>query len=110
MMRMRSIVWHFYHVIFDPDVYPVNFAFLDGKVSEELYREEHELDFERSFVFRLNGESVIWLQRGSVIDGSVGICHILDGTRFGGSAHSGACFNNKTRGKLILKKRNLNFF
>lgn len=47
LATLAIIVWHFYHVIFDPDVYPVNFAFLDGKVSEELYREEHELDFER---------------------------------------------------------------
>jgi hypothetical protein len=28
-------------------VYPVNFAFIDGRVSEELYREEHELDYDR---------------------------------------------------------------
>jgi len=28
-------------------VYPVNFAFLDGRVSEELYEEEHELDYEQ---------------------------------------------------------------
>ena len=41
------IVWHFYAVIFDPDVYPLNRAFLDGRVAEEVYREEHELDFER---------------------------------------------------------------
>jgi prepilin-type processing-associated H-X9-DG protein len=40
------VLWHFYHVIFDPDVYPVNFAFLDGRVSEEHYREEHELAYE----------------------------------------------------------------
>lgn len=47
LATLAIIVWHFYHVIFDPDVYPVNFAFLDGRVSEELYKEEHELDFER---------------------------------------------------------------
>ena len=46
LATLAIIVWHFYHVIFDPDVYPVNFAFVDGRVSEELYREEHELDFE----------------------------------------------------------------
>jgi formate dehydrogenase gamma subunit len=48
LATLAIIVWHFYHVIFDPDVYPVNFAFIDGRVSEELYREEHELDFERT--------------------------------------------------------------
>jgi formate dehydrogenase gamma subunit len=46
LATLAIIVWHFYQVIFDPDVYPVNFAFVDGRVSEELYREEHELDFE----------------------------------------------------------------
>jgi formate dehydrogenase gamma subunit len=47
LATLAIIVWHFYHVIFDPDVYPVNFAFFDGRVSEELYREEHELAFEQ---------------------------------------------------------------
>ena len=41
------VVWHFYHVIFDPDVYPLNFAMVDGRVSEHHYKEEHELDYER---------------------------------------------------------------
>lgn len=47
LATLAIIVWHFYHVIFDPDVYPVNFAFLDGRVSEELYKEEHELAYEQ---------------------------------------------------------------
>ncbi|PWT95700.1 MAG: hypothetical protein C5B55_00965 [Blastocatellia bacterium] len=47
LATLAIIVWHFYHVIFDPDVYPINWAFVDGNVSEEFYREEHELDFER---------------------------------------------------------------
>ena len=47
LATLAIIVWHFYHVIFDPDVYPVNFAFIDGRVSEELYKEEHELAFEQ---------------------------------------------------------------
>ena len=47
LATLAIIVWHFYQVIFDPDVYPVNFAFYDGKMSEEAYRHEHELDYER---------------------------------------------------------------
>ncbi len=39
-------VWHFYHVMFDPDVYPVNWAFWDGWVSKEWLEEEHPLDEE----------------------------------------------------------------
>jgi formate dehydrogenase gamma subunit len=48
LATLAIVVWHFYQVIFDPDVYPANFAFLDGRVSEEHYREEHELAYEES--------------------------------------------------------------
>ena len=41
---LAIIVWHFYHVMFDPDVYPVNLACWDGKVSEQWQREEHPLE------------------------------------------------------------------
>ena len=47
LATLAIIVWHFYHVIFDPDVYPANLAFLDGRMSEELFKEEHELAYER---------------------------------------------------------------
>ena len=33
LATLAIIVWHFYQVILDPDTYPVNFAFLDGKMS-----------------------------------------------------------------------------
>lgn len=46
LATLAIVVWHFYQVIFDPDVYPVNFAFLDGRVSEDHDREEHELVYE----------------------------------------------------------------
>jgi formate dehydrogenase gamma subunit len=46
LATLAIIVWHFYHVIFDPDVYPVNLAFIDGRMSEDLYRHEHELAYE----------------------------------------------------------------
>lgn len=46
LATLAIIVWHFYQVIFDPDVYPINFAFIDGRVSEESFKEEHELAFE----------------------------------------------------------------
>jgi formate dehydrogenase gamma subunit len=46
LATLAIVVWHFYHVIFDPDVYPVNLAFLDGRVSAEHYRNEHELAYE----------------------------------------------------------------
>jgi formate dehydrogenase gamma subunit len=47
LATLAIVVWHFYHVIFDPDVYPVNLAFVDGRVSEDYYQEEHELDYDQ---------------------------------------------------------------
>jgi predicted CXXCH cytochrome family protein len=44
LATMSILIWHLYHVIFDPDVYPMNFAWIDGKMSEELYHHEHGLD------------------------------------------------------------------
>ena len=41
---LAIVVWHLYHVIFDPDVYPLNAAFWDGKVSEEWMNHEHPLN------------------------------------------------------------------
>jgi cytochrome b subunit of formate dehydrogenase len=44
LATLAIFVWHFYQVIFDPDVYPMNWAWWDGKMSLEHYREEHGLD------------------------------------------------------------------
>jgi cytochrome b subunit of formate dehydrogenase/nitrate/TMAO reductase-like tetraheme cytochrome c subunit len=44
LASLAIVIWHFYQVFFDPDVYPMNWAWWDGKMSFEHYREEHELD------------------------------------------------------------------
>jgi formate dehydrogenase gamma subunit len=41
---LAILVWHFYHVMFDPDVYPLNPSCWDGRVSEHWQQEEHPLD------------------------------------------------------------------
>jgi formate dehydrogenase gamma subunit len=41
---LAIVVWHFYHVIFDPDVYPINWACWNGKVSNHWQEEEHPLE------------------------------------------------------------------
>ena len=46
LATLAILVWHFYQVFFDPDVYPMNWAWWDGKMPAELYRHEHELDHE----------------------------------------------------------------
>jgi cytochrome b subunit of formate dehydrogenase len=46
LATLAIVVWHFYQVFFDPDVYPMNWAWWDGKMPVEHYRQEHELDTE----------------------------------------------------------------
>jgi formate dehydrogenase gamma subunit len=46
LATLAILVWHFYFVMFDPDVYPINWAWLDGRVTPHHYKEEHSLDTE----------------------------------------------------------------
>jgi cytochrome b subunit of formate dehydrogenase len=46
LATLAIVVWHFYQVFFDPDVYPMNGAWLDGRMPLDHYREEHGLDTE----------------------------------------------------------------
>ncbi len=44
LATLAIVVWHFYQVFFDPDVYPMNWAWWDGQMEEHHYKEEHALD------------------------------------------------------------------
>jgi cytochrome b subunit of formate dehydrogenase len=46
LATLAILVWHFYQVFFDPDTYPMNWAWWDGKMPVEHYKHEHELDAE----------------------------------------------------------------
>jgi cytochrome b subunit of formate dehydrogenase len=46
LATLAIVVWHFYQVFLDPDVYPMNWTWWDGKMSFEHYREEHSRDVE----------------------------------------------------------------
>ncbi|MGE5176398.1 MAG: cytochrome b/b6 domain-containing protein [Hyphomicrobiales bacterium] len=46
LATLAIIVWHFYFVIFNPDVYPMNSAWITGTLSEEEMEEEHPLELE----------------------------------------------------------------
>jgi cytochrome b subunit of formate dehydrogenase len=46
LATLAIVVWHFYQIFLDPDVYPMNWAWWDGKMPVEHYRHEHELDTE----------------------------------------------------------------
>ncbi|HKH99507.1 MAG TPA: cytochrome b/b6 domain-containing protein [Candidatus Sulfotelmatobacter sp.] len=44
LATLAIVVWHFYQVFLDPDVYPMNWAWWDGRMTLHHYREEHGLD------------------------------------------------------------------
>jgi cytochrome b subunit of formate dehydrogenase len=47
LATLAIVVWHFYFVIFNPDVYPMNLSWLTGWLSEKEMREDHPLELER---------------------------------------------------------------
>ncbi len=47
LATLAIIVWHFYFVIFNPDVYPMNLSWLTGRLSEKEMREDHPLELEQ---------------------------------------------------------------
>jgi hypothetical protein len=44
LATLAILIWHFYQVIFDPDVFPMNWSWWDGRMSLEEYQDEHALD------------------------------------------------------------------
>jgi formate dehydrogenase gamma subunit len=47
LAALAILVWHFYFVIFNPDVYPMSVAWFKGTITEEEMAEEHPLELER---------------------------------------------------------------
>jgi cytochrome b subunit of formate dehydrogenase len=47
LASLAILVWHIYFVVFNPDVYPMNMAWLKGTLSEREMEEEHPLELER---------------------------------------------------------------
>jgi predicted CXXCH cytochrome family protein len=47
LASLAILVWHIYFVIFNPDVYPMNMAWLKGTLTEREMEEEHPLELER---------------------------------------------------------------
>jgi hypothetical protein len=44
---LAIVVWHFYFVIFNPNVYPMSLAWIKGTLTEEEMADEHALELER---------------------------------------------------------------
>ena len=47
LATLAIIVWHFYFIIFNPDVYPMNTSWFTGYLTEEEMAEEHPAELER---------------------------------------------------------------
>ncbi len=45
LASLAILVWHLYWVVFDPSIYPLNRSMFTGKLPEEIYKEEHPLEF-----------------------------------------------------------------
>jgi formate dehydrogenase gamma subunit len=46
---LAIIVWHMYYVIVNPEIYPMNWTWLTGRISEDQLRHEHRGEWERLF-------------------------------------------------------------
>lgn len=46
LATLAIVAWHFYFVIYNPDVYPVNKAFITGYLTREEMEHEHPLELE----------------------------------------------------------------
>jgi formate dehydrogenase gamma subunit len=46
LATLAIIVWHIYFVMFNPDVYPMNLAWIKGTLTEEEMQHEHALELE----------------------------------------------------------------
>lgn len=46
LATLAILIWHFYQVMLDPDVYPMNWSWWNGRMSLEHYKDEHPSDTE----------------------------------------------------------------
>jgi len=47
LATLTIIVWHFYSVVFSPDIYPMSWAWITGDLTEHEMEEEHGLELEK---------------------------------------------------------------
>jgi cytochrome b subunit of formate dehydrogenase len=47
LATLTIIVWHFYSVIFNPDIYPMSWAWITGDLTEHEMKEEHGMELEK---------------------------------------------------------------
>jgi formate dehydrogenase gamma subunit len=55
---LAIMVWHVYQNVFNPDVYPMNWAWLHGRISDEQLRHEHRGEWEELAAAELRTEPI----------------------------------------------------
>jgi formate dehydrogenase gamma subunit len=72
LASLAILVWHFYFVIYNPDVYPMNKAWFIGYLTEEEMEKEHPLELEE-IKSREQDESKKFVEVKSNIDELTGV-------------------------------------
>ncbi len=47
LATLTIVVWHFYSVVFNPDVYPMSWAWITGELTEHEMEEEHGMELDK---------------------------------------------------------------
>jgi formate dehydrogenase gamma subunit len=47
LATLAIIVWHFYYVIFNPDLYPINTSMVNGYMTEQEFRHEYTAEWKK---------------------------------------------------------------
>jgi cytochrome b subunit of formate dehydrogenase len=59
LASLAIVAWHFYFVIYNPDVYPINKAFITGYLTKEEMEHEHPLELEEMEKLENETEEII---------------------------------------------------
>jgi cytochrome b subunit of formate dehydrogenase/nitrate reductase cytochrome c-type subunit len=71
LATLSIIVWHFYFVLLNPDIYPMNTAWITGTLSESEMRDEHPRELEEILRREAEGQYHTVDARDSGINGGI---------------------------------------
>jgi formate dehydrogenase gamma subunit len=72
LASLAILVWHFYFVIYNPDVYPMNKAWFTGYLTEEEMEKEHPLELEKILTDE-DDDSVKFVKINTEVDETTGV-------------------------------------
>mgnify|MGYP006267424089 CR=1 FL=1 len=70
LATLTIIVWHFYSVVFNPDIYPMSWAWITGDLTEHEMEEEHGMELEK-IKAQQKGERIEFAEAAGVGGGRV---------------------------------------